>query len=201
MPLPPFSAHVEYTSAGTTNTFGVTFPYLEQSDISVTLNGTPQPFAWITSTTIQTQNVDGTPFTPASGVTVRIQRTTPIASAKAVYQDGSTLSADDLMQDDLQNLYGLQELQEQVAALQLQINNLVTVAGNLPAVTTGNNGYVLQVVGGVWTLQPTTQITVVVDEQVDGTNRLIQKKTQALTVVGTPPSASGWITIHTGTGC
>jgi hypothetical protein len=195
MPVPATLSYTVYTASGTTATFGVGFPYLERADITVTDNGTPVTFTWLNDQTVQLNS------TPAAGHTIRIQRKTPIDHQMVVEADGSTLSAADLNEQDQQNLYLIQELYEQIAALQAQITSLVTVAGNLPAVTVANNGQVLQVVSGVWTLVPTSQVTVVYDEQVDGVNLKLQKRTVTLTVIGSAPTPSGWTDIHTGQSC
>lgn len=195
MPSPTTLSYVDYVASGSTATFGVTIPYLSKADITVTVNGSPVTFSWLNN---QTVLLDAT---PAASAAVRITRTTPIAVALVTEQDGSVLSAADLNEQDLQNLYLIQELKEKVDSLQAQLNSLVVVAGNLPAVTTGDNGKILQVVSGVWTLVVTNQLTITDDVQVDGTALKIQKKTVPLVTIGAAPAVSGWIDIHTGTAC
>lgn len=195
MPLPAHFSYVDYVSAGTTANFGVTFPYLSQVDVTVTVNGVLVAFTWLTPSTVQLAAI------PANGTAVRVQRNTDITQPIVSYSDGSTLAAADLAHSNQQLLYSIQELRELMLTIQASINTLVTVAGNLPVVTSGNNGQLLQVVSGVWTLVTTNTTTVVQDEQVDGTNMLIQKKTAPLVTIGVAPTISGWTTIHTGSGC
>jgi hypothetical protein len=194
MPSPLTYAHVDYTASGTSANFAITFPYLHESDISVSLNGVDTTaFSFLNSSTVQMTSV------PAAGVVVRVKRTTPIAVPEIDFIDGSTLTGTDLDTETDQLLFAIQELYEQIADLR---NSITTpTSGNLPTVTTANNGQVLQVVGGVWTLVPTSTVTVVYDEQVDGTAMKLQKKTVALQIIGSAPTASGWIDVHTGTAC
>jgi flagellar capping protein FliD len=195
MPAPTTLSYVDYVASGVTATFGVTIPYLAKADITVTVNGTPVTFTWLNNSTVLLNS------TPAGGAAVRITRTTPIAVALVTEQDGSVLSAEDLNEQDLQNLYLIQELKEKVDSLQAQLNSLVVLAGNLPTVTTGDNGKILQVVSGVWTLVATNTLTIMDDFQVDGVNLKLQKKTVPLVTIGATPSISAWTDAHTGTAC
>lgn len=195
MPAPTTLSYVDYVASGSTANFGVSIPYLAKADITVTVNGVPVTFTWLNNQTVLLDAV------PAAATAVRITRTTPIAVALVTEADGSVLSAADLNRQDLQNLYLIQELKEKVDSLQAQLNSLVVLAGNLPAVTTGDNGKILQVVSGVWTLVVTNTTTVVKDEQVDGTVLKLQKKTVPLVTIGAAPTVSGWLDTHTGTAC
>lgn len=195
MPAPVYYSHNDYVSDGATINYGITFSYVKQLDVVVTVNGVSVPFSWLTASTIQLAAV------AANGTAIRIQRTTDISAPVVVFADGSTLASKDLDNAENQLLYAIQELKEQVAILQLALNTAIIPAGNLPVVTVTNNGQILQVVAGVWTLVNTNTTTMVQDEQVDGTNMLIQKKTAPLITIGSAPTISGWTTIHTGTAC
>lgn len=133
---------VTYTGNGVVTQFAVPFPYINQSDVSVQVNGTTQAFTWANSTTIQLS------VAPANGATVYIFRTTSIANASVTFADGSVLRAADLNSEFTQVLYSLQEDSDQTTAA---INTARAQSGNLPVVSSADNGKVLAVSAGVWT--------------------------------------------------
>lgn len=192
----PYTTEVSYTGNGTNVNFTVPFPYLEADDVLVTLNDTPTTaFSWITDTSIQFTTA------PANGVHIRIYRVTDIDEPKVDYADGSTVSEKDLDTSCRQEIFALQEALTRIAALEALITSIQVTAGNLPAVDSSKNGYVLQVVSGAWTLVPTTSVTYLTNYQVDGTTLKFQKKTQTGKVVGTPGAESAWTDVHTGHDC
>lgn len=195
MPTSSYLSKVVYTTSGTTDVFSVTIPYLERDDIAVTLNGAPITFTWLSDNQIK---VDG--GNPASGLTLVIQRTTDIDGQKVDYEDGSTLTETDLNTTAEQNLYAIQELQEQISALKSVIISITTGSGNLPPVDVSNNGQILQVVAGAWALVTPATVTLVSDSVVDGTNRKIQKKTRVLKVIEADAESAA-IDVHVGSGC
>lgn len=65
------NSYVEYVGDGATTTFSVTFPYIDQSHVSVLVSDVETAFSWLTASTISI-----TPA-PANGATVRIERNTP----------------------------------------------------------------------------------------------------------------------------
>lgn len=194
--MPAFQTEVSYTADGTTVNYAVPFPYLEKDDVSITLNDVlTTAYSWITDSTIQFAAA------PTAAVAIRISRTTDIDEPKVDYADGSTITERDLDKSARQEIYAIQELQNEIDALKAIIENITTVAGNLPAVDASKNGYVLQVVAGSWALVPTTSVTFVTNYQVDGTSMKFQKKTQTGKVVNTPGSESAWTDVHTGSDC
>lgn len=195
MPSPTFLSKTVYTANGTSNNFSLSFPYLEQTDVQVFVNNSVVAFSWLSTSTVQLGS------TPTAGASVRIQRFTPITQPKVDYADGSTLSGDDLNLSARQALFALQEQVDAFADLTAAFGAVSMGSGNLPAVDSSKNGYVLQVVAGVWAVVPTTTVSAIVDVQVDGTTFKLQKKTQSVAVVGTPSAASGWTDYHTGTAC
>jgi hypothetical protein len=94
-----------YTGNGSTVLFSFTFPYLETTDIKVSLNGTvTTAYTLANATTIQFATA------PASGTAVRIYRDTNIDQLSATFYPGSALRANDLNNNFLQSNYSAQEV-------------------------------------------------------------------------------------------
>jgi len=93
-----------YTGNGSTTNYSFTFPYLEETDIKVTLNS-------VITTAYTLANATTLSFTtaPANGVAIRIYRETSDATAKAVFYPGSAIRAQDLNDNFNQVLYSTQE--------------------------------------------------------------------------------------------
>lgn len=93
-----------YTGNGSTVLFSFTFPYLETTDIKVTLDGTPTTaYTLANATTIQFNTA------PANGTAIRIYRVTDDAELAAEFFPGSAIRAQDLNDNFTQNLYVTQE--------------------------------------------------------------------------------------------
>ena len=93
-----------YTGNGTSVLFSFTFPYLLQSDVKVTLDGTA-------TTAYTLANATQIQFTtaPATGVAIRIFRETASDNLSASFFSGASIKADDLNNNFLQNLFVTQE--------------------------------------------------------------------------------------------
>ncbi|NBX51795.1 hypothetical protein EBT25_18110, partial [bacterium] len=93
-----------YTGDGTTVLFSFTFPYLETTDIKVSLNGTlTTAYTLANATTIQFNTA------PANGAAIRIYRVTDDAALAAQFYPGSAIRSQDLNDNFTQNLYVTQE--------------------------------------------------------------------------------------------
>jgi hypothetical protein len=94
-----------YTGDGTTVLFSFTFPYLETTDIKVSVNG-------VITTAYTLANATTVQFTtaPANGATVRIYRETDNSAAKATFFPGSAIRSQDLNTNTSQVLYVVQEI-------------------------------------------------------------------------------------------
>jgi len=93
-----------YTGDGTTVLFSFTFPYLETTDIKVSLNGTvTTAYTLVNATTIQFNTA------PANGVAIRIYRQTDDTELAAQFYPGSAIRSQDLNDNFTQNLYVTQE--------------------------------------------------------------------------------------------
>ena len=94
-----------YVGDGSTVLFSITFPYLEQSDVLVSLDDTTTTaFSFATDTQIQMDSA------PASGAEIRIYRSTNIDDQEVVFSPGSSIRAQDLNANYLQTLYVTQEI-------------------------------------------------------------------------------------------
>lgn len=93
-----------YTGDGSLQTFSFTFPYLEETDIRVSLDGSDtSAYILANATTIQFNTA------PANGVAVRIYRVTDQTAPPATFFAGSSIRAQDLNDNFLQALYVAQE--------------------------------------------------------------------------------------------
>lgn len=97
----------EYTGDGSTVLFSFTFPYIEQDDIKVSLDGQPTTEYTLANATTVQMNV-----APSSGVTVRIYRQTSGDALQATFYPGSAIRAQDLNDDFEQVLFIAQETKD-----------------------------------------------------------------------------------------
>src|SRR5688572_27193133 len=109
-PVSPLS-RVTYAGNGATTNFTVTFPYIAQANVKVTVNAVTQAYTWVNATTIQISPA------PANGATILIVRDTQLNPAVVDYVDASTLREADLDLSVKQELYLLQELLDQIKIL------------------------------------------------------------------------------------
>lgn len=86
--------------------FDVPFPFLDVSHVKVDVRGTPAAYEWINATRLRLL------VPAAAGDTVRIYRKTPISKALVEFQDGATLTDDDLNLSVRQTLFIQQELMD-----------------------------------------------------------------------------------------
>lgn len=146
MPL----SYATYAGNGSTTTFSVPFPYLLKAHVklytgyniltgaytSLLVDGTH--YSWSSGTQVQLTTA------PANGVTLTVLRDTPDAAQLVPWQDGSNLTAADLNNADLQNLYVVQEQQDRndsgaAAAVAAQTAANTATAAATAATTAANN--------------------------------------------------------------
>jgi len=93
-----------YTGNGSTTLYSFTFPYLNESDVKVTLNGSPTTaYVFASATSLQFLSA------PGAGVAIRIYRETDDTELAATFFPGSSIRAADLNNDFDQLLYLGQE--------------------------------------------------------------------------------------------
>ena len=126
-----------YTGDGTTVLFSFTFPYLDQADVKVSLNGVDTTaYTLANATTVQMNTA------PGVGVGVRVYRATDIDDASATFFPGSAIRSEDLNRNFDQILYVSQETRTfaestDSSAIQAQVTSAVNTAN--AANTTANN--------------------------------------------------------------
>ena len=121
-----------HTGNGSTNNFAISFSFLSNAEIDVTVAGILKTLD--THYTISGSTVTFTSGnTPANGAAIKFQRDTDISAKKVDFQDGSVLTETDLDTNTEQLLFGLQEVtdftNEQLSSisnsLKVSVNNTV----------------------------------------------------------------------------
>ena len=99
-----------YTQSGSTTNYSFTFPYLQQSDVKVTVAGSAST-AWTfhNATTVKFNSA------PANGAAIRIYRETADTNLSATFYAGSAIKSQDLNDNFTQNLYVTQEVRDDSA--------------------------------------------------------------------------------------
>ena len=102
-----FNARVSYTANGNTDTFAITFSFIDSTHVKVFLDGVST-----TAFTISGSNVVMN-SNPANGVVVLIKRETPTDARLVDFQDGSVLTESDLDKSADQNFFIAQEINDE----------------------------------------------------------------------------------------
>lgn len=101
-----------YTGNGSTVLYSFAFPYLETTDVKVSINGTvTTAYTFANATTIQFNTA------PANGAAIRIYRETDDSALQAVFSPGSSIRASDLNDNFDQTLYVVQEINNNAVKL------------------------------------------------------------------------------------
>ena len=121
-----------YTGNGSTVLYSFTFPYLETTDIKVSLNGTvTTAYTLANATTIQFNTA------PANGAAIRIYRETDDSALAATFYPGSAIRSNDLNENFTQNLYVTQESTNNAATATTTANTALTNSNT--AISTANS--------------------------------------------------------------
>jgi hypothetical protein len=113
-----FTNHTAPSSGATAGPYAISFDYLEQSDVDVTVNGTLQALGVKYTFTSGTQITFTSGNEPANGAAIVIKRDTNISAKKVDFQDGSVLTETDLDTNTEQLLFGLQEFTDKINAIE-----------------------------------------------------------------------------------
>tara|TARA_A100001388_G_scaffold40948_1_gene26244 strand:- start:18898 stop:19893 length:996 start_codon:yes stop_codon:yes gene_type:complete len=106
---------VTHQGNGTSDTFAISFAFLSDEEIDVTVNAVSKTIG--THYTISGQNVEFiTSEIPPNGAAIRFQRNTDISQKKVDFQDGSVLTESDLDTNTEQILFALQENADDTAS-------------------------------------------------------------------------------------
>ena len=96
-----------YTGNGSTTTFSVTFPYIEQAHVIVTVDGVTKTLT--TDYTFPTSSTITFTSAPAASTIIKFTRSSNRTARLVDYQDGSTLTEANLDQDGNQSFFMAQE--------------------------------------------------------------------------------------------
>ncbi|AGF91536.1 hypothetical protein PRRG_00025 [Prochlorococcus phage P-RSP2] len=127
-----------YTPGSSTTTFALTtsggspIGYIQQSDISVTVNNVVQSassYSFSGTSTVEQPNGGNIVLNAGVTGTVTLTRVTSIQNATVTYTAGSTLTAADLNNADNQIRFGLQEFSDTFAALNTGTGDLEALGG------------------------------------------------------------------------
>lgn len=127
-----------YTGNGTNQLFTVSFPYLSESDVVVTIDNVVQTldtdYVFLSSSQIEIT------VAPGDGVEVRIERVTNRDNINAVLQSGSAIPAADLNDNFQQTLFIAQEVIYQSAeAIEIAAAAETAEANSAQALATANS--------------------------------------------------------------
>lgn len=103
-----YASETYANQTGSTTSYTVPFGYIDQSDISVTVDGVSTSFTWLNSTTIE--------ISPAPVGDVVISRSTDVTSKVSVFVDGSAFLAAETNKQNDQLLYAVQEASDNSAS-------------------------------------------------------------------------------------
>tara|TARA_A100001391_G_scaffold205316_1_gene204937 strand:+ start:5611 stop:9456 length:3846 start_codon:yes stop_codon:yes gene_type:complete len=113
-----FTNHTAPGSGSTAGPYAISFDYLDQSDVDVTVNGTLQALGVSYTFTSGTQITFTSGNEPANGAAIVIRRDTNISAKKVDFQDGSVLTETDLDTNTEQILFGLQEFTDKINGIE-----------------------------------------------------------------------------------
>src|SRR5210317_100879 len=142
-----------YTGNGSLTEYSFTFPYLEESDVKVSLDAVDQAtseYSFANATTISFNTA------PANGVAIRIYRVTDTDSAQATFFAGSAIRAQDLNDNALQLLYATQETVNRrvdstggsmTGDLDMNQNKVIDLATPTASTDASTKGYVDSTIG------------------------------------------------------
>ena len=120
-----------YTGNGSATNYSFTFPYLETTDIKVTINGTiTTAYTLANPTTIQFTTA------PVNGAAIRIYRVTDDSALAATFYSGAAIRATDLNENFTQNLYVTQESSRDATSAITTANSATSTANT--ALSTAN---------------------------------------------------------------
>lgn len=113
-----FTNHTAPSSGSTAGPYAISFNYLEQSDVDVTVDGVLQTLSVAYTFTSGTQITFTSGNEPANGAAIVIKRNTNISAKKVDFQDGSVLTETDLDTNTEQLLFGLQEFTDKINGIE-----------------------------------------------------------------------------------
>ena len=104
------ASFTNHTGNGSAGPFTISFSYLSQAEVDVTVGGVLKTISTHYTFTSANQITFTSGNEPANGVAIKFQRDTNIGSKKVDFQDGSVLTETDLDTNADQLLFSMQEL-------------------------------------------------------------------------------------------
>ncbi len=126
-----------YTSSATQTLFSFTFPYIDTTDIKVSVDGVVKTITTDYTLASATQVQFNT--APGASKTVRIYRVTDTDNKKATFFSGSAIRSQDLNEDFDQVLYTAQELKRDVGNIWDDTTETIDSTETWPASGVGND--------------------------------------------------------------
>tara|TARA_B100000424_G_scaffold10985_1_gene8187 strand:+ start:283 stop:4752 length:4470 start_codon:yes stop_codon:yes gene_type:complete len=126
------ASFTEHTGNGTAGPFNVSFSYLAESEVDVTVGGSLKTLTTHYTFTSATQITFTSGNEPGNGVAIKFQRDTNVGSKKVDFVDGSVLTEIDLDNNANQLLFSMQEIVDSGAGSSVQ-----SVTGTTPIVSSG----------------------------------------------------------------
>jgi len=126
------ASFTNHTGNGTAGPFSISFSYLAQSEVDVTVGGVLKTITTHYTFTSATQITFTSGNEPGNGVAIKFQRDTNVGSKKVDFVDGSVLTEIDLDNNANQLLFSMQEIVDSGAG-----GSVNSVTGTTPIVSSG----------------------------------------------------------------
>ena len=111
------ASFTDRTGNGTAGPFDISFLYIEQSEVDVTVDGVLKTLGTHYTFTSTSQITFTSGNEPANGAAIKFTRDTDISAKKVDFEDGSVLTENDLDTQNDQLLFGLQEINGQLSSI------------------------------------------------------------------------------------
>jgi len=126
------ASFTNHTGNGTAGPFSISFSYLAESEVDVTVGGELKNITTHYTFTSATQITFTSGNEPGNGVAIKFQRNTNVGSKKVDFVDGSVLTETDLDNNANQLLFSMQEIVDSGIGSSVQ-----SVTGTTPIVSSG----------------------------------------------------------------
>ena len=112
------ASFTNHTGNGTAGPFSISFSYLSEAEVDVTVGGVLKTITTHYTFTSATQITFTSGNEPGNGVAIKFQRDTDISSKKVDFQDGSVLTETDLDTNADQVLFAQQEITDKLGGIE-----------------------------------------------------------------------------------
>ena len=138
------ASFTNHTGNGTAGPFNISFSYLAESEVDVTVGGVLKTITTHYTFTSATQITFTSGNEPGNGVSIKFQRDTDISAKKIDFEDGSVLTEADLDTQSDQILFGLQEFVDKTNNDLLNRDGSNTITGSLQFEGSNDDGFETQ---------------------------------------------------------